>query len=129
MVKLRHPDAIGLRLRVVLGDGLIIGPGRADLLEGIRESGSIAAAGRRMGMSYKRAWQLAESLNGTFRTPLINAAKGGIAGGGAQLTPLGVDVLEAYRRLERNARDAGAASLDILRDAMPSEAAPSERAG
>ncbi|HEX7389254.1 MAG TPA: ModE family transcriptional regulator [Acidiphilium sp.] len=109
----------GLRIRVVLGDGLIIGPGRADLLEGIRDTGSIAAAGRRMGMSYKRAWQLAEALNTTFHSPVIQAAKGGIAGGGAQLTPLGAAVLEAYRKLQSAAAEAGAEAFSVLTAALP----------
>ncbi len=119
MVKVRHSHAFGLRIRIVFGDGLIIGPGRADLLEGIRESGSIAAAGRRMGMSYKRAWQLADALNTTFREPLISATKGGVTGGGAQLTPLGVQVLEAYRALERTAQATSESQLVTLRDALP----------
>jgi len=123
MVKLRHPDNLGLRVRIVLGDGLILGPGRADLLEGIRDTGSIAAAGRRMGMSYKRAWQLAESLNATFRAPVILAAKGGVAGGGARLTELGEDVLATYRTLTRTARLANEASLETLAAAL---AAPTE---
>lgn len=113
------PEPLRLRIRVVQGDDLLLGPGRADLLEFIRDTGSIAAAGRRMGMSYKRAWQLAESLNTTFCEPLILAAKGGIAGGGAQLTTLGVTVLDAYRALEANARvrnEAALAALAAARD-------------
>lgn len=110
-------DVPGLRIRVVQGDELLLGPGRADLLDYIRETGSIAAAGRRMGMSYKRAWQLAESMNATFQAPLILAAKGGVAGGGARLTPLGVRVLEAYRALEANARRHNAEALAVLAEA------------
>lgn len=106
-----------LRIRIVQGDELLLGPGRADLLDYIRETGSIAAAGRRMGMSYKRAWQLAESLNATFHAPLILAAKGGVAGGGARLTPLGIRVLEAYRALEANARAHNADALAVLAEA------------
>jgi molybdate transport system regulatory protein len=118
MVKLRHPETIGLRIRVVLGDGLILGPGRADLLQGIHETGSIAAAGRRMGMSYKRAWQLAETLNSSFHAPVIVAAKGGIAGGGAHLTPLGEQVLDAYRSLTAAAHTAGTAAIEIIAAAV-----------
>lgn len=110
-------DSLGLRIRVVQGTDLLLGPGRADLLEFIRETGSIAAAGRRMGMSYKRAWQLAESMNTTFREPLILAAKGGVAGGGAQLTALGTKVLEAYRALEANARTYNAEALSTIGEA------------
>ncbi len=118
MAKLRHDDQIGLRIRVVLGDGLVIGPGRADLLQFIQETGSIAAAGRRMGMSYKRAWQLAEALNASFSSPLISANKGGAAVGGATLTPLGISVLQAYRDLHAQALASGAASLALLSAAM-----------
>ena len=128
MAKLRHEDQIGLRIRVVLGDGLVIGPGRADLLQFIQETGSIAAAGRRMGMSYKRAWQLAEALNDSFASPLIAANKGGAAGGGATLTPLGISVLQAYRDLHAQALTNGAASLALLSAAMtkisPGDPAP-----
>lgn len=116
--RVRHPDAPGLRIRVVFGGGLIMGPGRADLLDGISETGSIAAAGRRMGMSYKRAWQLAETLNETFAEPLIEATKGGVAGGGAHLTPLGERVLAAYRALEAAASEAGAEPVATLRAAL-----------
>jgi molybdate transport system regulatory protein len=118
MAKLRHENRIGLRIRVVLGDGLVIGPGRADLLQFIQETGSIAAAGRRMGMSYKRAWQLAEALNASFAEPLIAANKGGAAGGGATLTALGASVLQAYRDLHAKALASGAAPLALLSAAM-----------
>jgi molybdate transport system regulatory protein len=86
----------------------MIGPGKADLLEGIRDTGSIAAAGRRMGMSYKRAWTLVETMNAGYRAPLVAAARGGAGHGGAALTPLGGEVLAAYRALEAKAA-AGAA--------------------
>lgn len=117
MGKSPSPAPLRLRIRVVQGDDLLLGPGRADLLEFIRDTGSIAAAGRRMGMSYKRAWQLAESLNVTFQTPLIMAAKGGVAGGGAHLTPLGIRVLDAYRALETISRESCATALTSLAEA------------
>ena len=104
---------LGLRLRVVLDRDIAIGPGKADLLDGIATTGSISAAARRMGMSYKRAWLLVETMNRCFRTPLVAAAKGGAAGGGARLTALGEEVLHAYRRMESAA--AGAAGRDLAR--------------
>lgn len=88
------------RLRILLGDAIAMGPGKADLLEGIRETGSIAAAGRRMKMSYKRAWLLIETMNGCFAKPVVEALKGGKSGGGARLTPLGEVVLTRYRRMQ-----------------------------
>lgn len=91
---------LGARLRIVLEPDHAIGPGKADILEGIRETGSIAAAGRRLGMSYKRAWYMVDALNSTFAAPLVEASKGGSAGGGARLTRLGEIVLASYRRME-----------------------------
>lgn len=87
------------RLRVLLAPGVFLGPGKGELLEGIAATGSISAAGRAMGMSYKRAWMLVETLNGYFRAPLVTAATGGKAGGGAQLTALGQQVLARYQAM------------------------------
>ena len=87
------------RLRVLLAPGVFLGPGKGELLERIAATGSISAAGRAMGMSYKRAWMLVETLNGYFRQPLVTAATGGRAGGGAQLTALGRQVLAHYRAM------------------------------
>ena len=95
-----------------------MGPGRADLLEQIQAAGSIAAAGRQMGMSYKRAWALVEAMNVLFRTPVVEAAKGGAGGGGARLTATGVQVLGAYRGLEAASQQAGEAFLVELGAAL-----------
>lgn len=103
--KNKSPAAI--HLRVTLAPGVAFGPGKADLLAGIRDTGSIAAAGRAMRMSYKRAWQLVEELNASFGQPLVEASKGGAGGGGAQLTRTGADVLARYLRM----RDAAAAAV------------------
>ncbi|MEO7325297.1 MAG: hypothetical protein ABIW82_10765 [Dokdonella sp.] len=104
-----------IHLRAMLAPGIALGPGKADLLEGIRETGSIAAAGRRMQMSYKRAWQLAEELNRMFLEPLIEATKGGTGGGGARLTRMGGRVLACYARMRTNALAAAANDLSALR--------------
>jgi molybdate transport system regulatory protein len=108
-----------LRIRLVNDGELVMGPGRADLLEQIQATGSIAAAGREMGMSYKRAWALVETMNALFRAPLVEAAKGGVGGGGARLTATGTQVLEAYRGLEAASRQAGDAFLAELSAALP----------
>jgi molybdate transport system regulatory protein len=100
-----------LRLRVILQPGMLLGPGRADLLEGIKLTGSIAAAGRRMGMSYKRAWTLIETLNTEFPAPLVTGAKGGARGGGSSLTELGEVVLARYRSMQ--ARTEAAIRADV----------------
>jgi len=110
----RGNKTTGLRLRIVLAPDIAIGPGKADLLDGIRETGSIAAAGRRLGMSYKRAWLLVETMNACFRTPLVEATKGGSKGGGAVLTPVGAEVLERFRRIEAAAAVAATADLGAL---------------
>lgn len=107
--------ALGARLRLVLRPSVAIGPGKADLLDGIRQTGSIAAAGRRMRMSYKRAWRLVEALNATFDRPLIETTTGGRAGGGAVLTALGEEVLARYRRMEALTEEAVAEEMDALR--------------
>jgi molybdate transport system regulatory protein len=109
---------LGARLRVVLAPGAALGPGRADLLEGIRATGSISAAARRMGMSWTRAWSLVEALNRDFGAPLIAAAKGGRRGGTTRLTPLGEEALARYRRMEKAAQRVVAADLAALRRAL-----------
>jgi molybdate transport system regulatory protein len=105
---------LGARLRIVLAPDIAIGPGKADLLQGIQETGSIAAAGRRMGMSYKRAWYLVVTMNGHFSGPLVTASKGGPKGGGAALTALGEQVLTSYRRMEQRTHRAVERELSRL---------------
>jgi len=108
----------GARLRIVLEPDIAIGPGKADLLQGIRETGSITAAGRRMGMSYKRAWRLVDTMNRCFEAPLVEASKGGAGGGGAVLTALGEEVLARYRRMESLTRRAIEPEMRELRKAL-----------
>lgn len=80
-----------------------LGPGMADLLELIGQTGSISGAARGMGMSYRRAWALVQAVNATFRKPLVECKTGGARGGGAALTKEGVAVLKAYRDAEQAA--------------------------
>ena len=103
-----------LRIRILFGDEGMIGPGKAELLERIDRCGSIAAAGREMNMSYKRAWMLIETLNAMFREPVVESTRGGPGGGGAMLTETGRKVLGLYRAFEADAAAAGAARLDAL---------------
>lgn len=105
---------IGARVRIILGDEVAIGPGKADVLESIRETGSIAAAGRRLGMSYKRVWLLVDSMNRCFTLPLVEANKGGSRGGGARLSVLGEEVLSRYRRMQALAEAAIAGEVAAL---------------
>jgi molybdate transport system regulatory protein len=108
------PPAPRLRIRILFGDAML-GPGKADLLEAIRQNGSIAAAGRSMGMSYKRAWSLVEQMNAAFRDPLVESARGGPSGGGARLTDAGEAVVAHYRKIEERAADVGADEVAALR--------------
>ncbi len=92
----------------------MIGPGKAELLERIDRCGSIAAAGREMGMSYKRAWELIGTLNAMFHAPLVKSTRGGPGGGGAVLTGLGHEILDHYRDFEAAAAKGGAYHLEAL---------------
>jgi molybdate transport system regulatory protein len=92
-----------LTLRVDFGPEARLGPGKIALLEAIAEHGSISAAARALRMSYRRAWVLADQLNHLFARPLIDSAHGGEGGGGAKLTPLGIEVVARYRRIEQAA--------------------------
>ncbi len=107
-----------LRLRLTNETGIVMGPGRADLLGLIAETGSIAAAGRRMGMSYRRAWSLVEAMNSSFTFPLVETAKGGAERGGARLTTLGHELLAAYSALVAAAESAGHKELARFEAAM-----------
>ncbi len=80
-----------------------MGPGKADLLDAIAESGSISAAARRLGMSYRRAWLLVDTMNASFKSPLVETLTGGAQGGGAQVSQLGQDVVKRYRQMEKKA--------------------------
>ncbi len=103
-----------LKLTIVLDSGARFGPGKAALLESIRDTGSISAAARGMGMSYKRAWMLIDSINQAFEAPAVEAATGGHGGGGARLTPFGLDLLVRYRRMEARVLDELVADLAAL---------------
>jgi molybdate transport system regulatory protein len=103
------------RLRIRRGDDIAVGPGKIDLLEAIGATGSITAAAHSLGMSYRRAWLLVDTMNRCFRTPVVEAEAGGKRGGGARLTRLGVEVIKRYRQIERNAARAGAADIRALR--------------
>ncbi|MGH2343057.1 winged helix-turn-helix domain-containing protein [Segnochrobactraceae bacterium EtOH-i3] len=103
-----------LFLRVDFDGAGVLGPGKVRLMEAIAETGSITAAGRRLGMSYRRAWLLIDALNHLFRAPLVEAQRGGEKGGGATLTPLGGQVLARYRALEQATLAAARPHLDAL---------------
>jgi len=94
-----------LQIRVAFDSGLVLGPGKVDLLEHVRDTGSISAAGRRMKMSYKRAWDLIDAMNKHFTTPVVETSTGGAGGGGARLTAMGIEVIERYRSIQVQAAE------------------------
>ena len=102
------------RIRLVFGPDEMMGPGKAELLERIQRTGSIAAAGREMGMSYKRAWSLVESLNAAFAAPLVARSRGGARGGGAALTEMGERVLAHYRSAQLKAATVAKEDVESL---------------
>jgi molybdate transport system regulatory protein len=99
----RRADAAVLkpRLRLVRGGTILLGPGKADLLEAVRETGSLRRAAAGLRMSYMRAWTLVKTMNDAFREPLVALARGGAGHGGATLTRTGVKVLALYRAMEK----------------------------
>lgn len=104
-------EKIKPRLRILLGADIAMGPGKADLLDAVARTGSISAAAREMGMSYRRAWLLVDTMNRAFRSPLVEAAKGGAGGGGARVTEFGLQVLARYRAMEFKAAASVAAEM------------------
>lgn len=100
MTRTHHPTPT-FQVRLAFHHDVIIGPGKADLLEMVDQTGSISAAGRSLKMSYKKAWQLIETMNHHFHSPLVATSSGGNERGGAHLTELGKQVLKHYRSLEK----------------------------
>lgn len=114
MARKSRSTVIGLsHLRITLSESFYIGPGRADLMELIAETGSISDAAKRMGMSYKRAWGLVQVLNEGFGAPLVEASRGGTAQG-ASLTAAGREVLERYRGMQEATRKAIGRDVEAL---------------
>ncbi|HEY7986776.1 MAG TPA: ModE family transcriptional regulator [Methylophilaceae bacterium] len=88
-----------LKIRISHGSETAMGPGKADLLDAIDQFGSISAAAKHMGMSYRRAWELVDTMNSCFDEPLVKTSPGGTHGGGAQITEFGFYILKCYRDL------------------------------
>jgi molybdate transport system regulatory protein len=104
------------RLRIKYGEEIAIGPGKIAILEAIAETGSISAAGRKLGMSYRRAWLLVDQMNQYFKDPVVHAATGGSQGGGTALTPSGTEVIKLYRTIEQQSQTHSALLLEALAD-------------
>jgi molybdate transport system regulatory protein len=115
-----------VRLRIYLGEGEHkLGPGKVQLLEAIRERGSISAAARSMGMAYRHAWDLVDDLNRCFESPVVTASTGGREGGGARLTALGEELIRRFREMEESTRRSIAPALA----ALDAKLAPGPRGG
>ena len=110
------------RFRVQLKHAVAIGPGKADVLQAIAETGSIAESGRRLGMSYQRVWSLVRAMNNDFIEPLVLTQRGGNAGGGSQLTQTGSKVLNVYSSIALEAEQAVAKRLPELVELIRPEA-------
>ena len=115
MGKKRTAPQIHPRFRILCGPDIAIGPGKAELLDHVQETKSIARAAKRMKMSYMRAWTLIKTMERCFKRPLVRAARGGSKGGGASLTETGQKALTLYHRLETESLQATQATWSELR--------------
>ncbi len=126
------PRAVArFRLRVTAGEAIFVGPGKIALLEAIRDTRSITAAAKAMGMSYRRAWMLVDEVNGALARAAVESAIGGERGGGSTLTELGQELVDVYRRIEATAERACAKDiarlLELAAPRRPRPSAPRRR--
>lgn len=121
------PTGLRTRLRFKAGSKLVLGPGRAHLLDLIDRTGSISAAAREMGMSYRRAWTLVDDTNRCFRAPLVESVTGGQRGGGARLTGTGRQVLDAYHRIAARTEAAIAEDKALLETLLDTDLPDAKR--
>jgi len=105
---------VQFRMRIYRDEGIAIGPGKIALLEAITETGSISAAARQLGMSYRRAWVLVDEMNKALKSPAVNTAAGGSHGGGTALSPTGEALVRHYRAAESAARLATATEVTAM---------------
>ena len=109
---------VRLTVRIDFGAERALGPGKIRLLEAIGKTGSISRAGRALGMSYRRAWLLIDDMNRTFSAAVVVTQPGGVKGGGAELTPFGVALIENYRAIEAQAAAAAMPRLQALENSL-----------
>jgi len=105
---------VRFRMRIRNGDAVALGPGKVELLEAVREYGSISAAARSLGMSYRRAWLLIDELNRSLKAPATHSEQGGQSGGGCTLTPVGENIIRLYRDVEVEAQRSCAKQISEL---------------
>jgi molybdate transport system regulatory protein len=127
LARTTEPNPAHLTIRIDFGAFGYLGPGKIALMELIAKHGSIAAAGKEMGMSYRRAWLLVDEINKIFREPLVCKQTGGSGGGGAQLTELGREVIDRYRAIQGAAASAAAVDLGALKASLPKRPSGSMR--
>ncbi|CAM2138418.1 ModE molybdate transport repressor domain-containing protein [Paraburkholderia tropica] len=111
----RREPRVRFRMRVMQDDTIALGPGKVQLLEAVREHGSISAAARSLNMSYRRAWLLMDELNRALESPATVSEHGGQSGGGSMLTPVGEEIIRLYRGIEERAAAACAPEIAALR--------------
>ncbi|WP_414441946.1 winged helix-turn-helix domain-containing protein [Burkholderia sp. 22PA0106] len=109
---------VNFRMRIRRGQTVALGPGKVTLLEAVHEHGSISAAARHLGMSYRRAWLLIDELNRSLRSPATHSEQGGASGGGCTLTPVGEQIVRLYREIEEEAQRHCAKQLAVLTEMM-----------
>jgi molybdate transport system regulatory protein len=114
MIDGRMKPEVQFRLRIRNGDDIAVGPGKIALLEAVANTGSITAAAKLLGMSYRRAWLLVDTMNRCFKSRVVETEVGGNRGGGTRLTALGAEVVRSYRRIEARAAKAGASEIAAL---------------
>jgi molybdate transport system regulatory protein len=117
-----------IHFRIHFAKNANVGPGKIDLLEAIRRRGSLSSAARDLGMSYRRAWLLLQSLNNSFKKPVTLATTGGKGGGGAAVTQFGEQLIRSYRRLDRDISIVAATRLNSILPAVARRARPKSRA-
>jgi molybdate transport system regulatory protein len=110
----RPPPVLSVRLRVLRGKEVGLGPGKAELLAAVAETGSITGAAQHLKISYMHAWSLVQTMNGCFRAPLVRSSRGGQRGGGAGLTDAGREVLAIYREMTAEATRVAQAGWERL---------------
>jgi molybdate transport system regulatory protein len=116
-----------IRFRIDFTENSNLGPGKIALLEGIRTYRSVSEAARRMKISYRRAWLLLDSLNKSFDMPATVNSVGGRGGGGAEITPFGLLLIESYREVERKLNDVAGECLKEIRARVTRSTAASAR--
>lgn len=122
-----HHPALKVKIQIYCGNEIAMGPGKADLLDAITAHGSISAAAKAMGMSYRRAWQLVDAMNRCWTGPLVDAVAGGSHERGARVAPLGEEVLRLYRAMVASAEQQASTNFSgSLSDLLATTPRPSQ---